>query len=195
MPRFAGKTVVITGASRGIGAALAKRFAREGASVVASANEPACEQVADAILKAGGKAVGFVADVTKKGEVIALYDLAERTFGEIDISIQNAGIITIARIEAMPETEWDKVMEVNTKGVFLCCQEAIARNLQAQARRTPHQHRLRPGAPGFHLYAPLRRLEVRRGRSDLKSRQGSGERGNHGQRVLPRHYRHRHVGL
>jgi meso-butanediol dehydrogenase / (S,S)-butanediol dehydrogenase / diacetyl reductase len=127
VPRFAGKTVVITGASRGIGAALAKRFTREGASVVASANEPACEQVAADIVEAGGKAVAFVADVTKKGDVVALYDLAERTFGEIDISIQNAGIITIARIEAMTETEWDKVMEVNTKGVFLCCQEAIAR--------------------------------------------------------------------
>ncbi len=66
-------------------------------------------------------------DVTKKSNVSALYDLAEKEFGRVDISIQNAGVITIARIEAMTEGEWDKVMEVNTKGVFLCCQEAIAR--------------------------------------------------------------------
>ncbi len=127
MSRFQGKTIVITGASRGIGATLAKRFAREGGAVVASANESACETVAADIVKAGGKALAVIADVTKKGDVIALYDAAERTFGGVDVSIQNAGIITIARIEAMTEMEWDKVMEVNTKGVFLCCQEAISR--------------------------------------------------------------------
>jgi meso-butanediol dehydrogenase / (S,S)-butanediol dehydrogenase / diacetyl reductase len=127
MSRFQGKTIVITGASRGIGAALAKRFAREGGAVVVSANESACETVAADIVKAGGKAIAVIADVTKKSDVIALYDVAERTFGGVDVSIQNAGIITIARIESMTETEWDKVMEVNTKGVFLCCQEAISR--------------------------------------------------------------------
>ena len=127
MSRFQGKTIVITGASRGIGATLAKRFAQEGGAVVASANESACETVAADIVKAGGKALAVIADVTKKGDVIALYDAAERTFGGVDVSIQNAGIITIARIEAMTEKEWDKVMEVNTKGVFLCCQEAISR--------------------------------------------------------------------
>jgi len=127
MSRFQGKTIVITGASRGIGAALAKRFAREGGAVVVCANEPACETVATDIVKAGGKAIAFVANVTNKGDVIALYDAAEKAFGGIDVSIQNAGIITIARVEALTENEWDKVMEVNTKGVFLCCQEAIAR--------------------------------------------------------------------
>jgi meso-butanediol dehydrogenase / (S,S)-butanediol dehydrogenase / diacetyl reductase len=127
MSRFEGKTVVIAGASRGIGAALARRFAREGASVVVSANEPACSDVAADIVKAGGKAVAQIADVTRKSDVVALYDAAERAFGGLDISVQNAGIITIAKIDAMTEKEWDRVMEVNTKGVFLCCQEAIAR--------------------------------------------------------------------
>ena len=127
MDRFAGKTVVITGASRGIGAALARRFAREGGAVVVSANEPACERVAAEITAAGCKAIAQVADVTKKPDVVALYDAAERAFGGVDVSVQNAGVITIARIETLTEGEWDKVMEVNTKGVFLCCQEAIAR--------------------------------------------------------------------
>jgi meso-butanediol dehydrogenase/(S,S)-butanediol dehydrogenase/diacetyl reductase len=127
MPRFEGRTIVITGASRGIGAALAKRFAREGGAVVVSANEPACSAVAADIVKAGGKAVAQMADVTRKSDVVALYDAAERAFGGVDVSIQNAGVITIARIEAMTEKEWDRVMEVNTKGVFLCCQEAISR--------------------------------------------------------------------
>ena len=127
MSRFSGKTVVITGASRGIGAALARRFAREGASVVVSANEQAAESVAADIVATGGKAIAQIADVTNKADVIALYDAVEREFGAVDVSIQNAGVITIARIEAMSEGEWDKVMAVNTKGVFLCCQEAIAR--------------------------------------------------------------------
>jgi meso-butanediol dehydrogenase/(S,S)-butanediol dehydrogenase/diacetyl reductase len=127
MSRFSGKTVVVTGASRGIGAALARRFAREGASVVVSANEPTAETVATEIAASGGKAIAQLADVTKNADVLALYEAAERAFGEVDISVQNAGVITIARIEAMTEAEWDKVMAVNTKGVFLCCQEAIAR--------------------------------------------------------------------
>jgi len=127
MTRFEGKTVVITGGSRGIGAAIARRFAREGAAVVVSANEARVADVADEIRAAGGKAHAVVSDVTDKASVVALYDEAEQTFGSVDISVQNAGVITIARIEAMTEAEWDKVLAVNTKGVFLCCQEAIAR--------------------------------------------------------------------
>jgi len=127
MSRFTGKTVVITGASRGIGAAMARRFAQEGAAVLVSANEAAAEAVAAEIVGAGGRATSFIADVTDKAAVAGLYDKAEEVYGGVDISIQNAGVITIARIEAMTEAEWDKVMDVNTKGVFLCCQEAIAR--------------------------------------------------------------------
>ena len=127
MSRFEGKTVVITGGSRGIGAAIARRFASEGAAVLIAANEPAAEEIAADIVAQGGKAAAFIADVTRKADVIALYDKAERAFGSVDISIQNAGVITIAKIEEMTEAEWDKVMDVNTKGVFLCCQEAIRR--------------------------------------------------------------------
>lgn len=127
MRRFEGKTVVVTGGSRGIGAAIARRFAAEGASVLVAANEPAAEETARAIAEAGGKAAAFVGDVTDRAEVVALYDTAERRFGRVDVSIQNAGVITIARIEDMTEAEWDKVLAVNTKGVFLCCQEAILR--------------------------------------------------------------------
>jgi meso-butanediol dehydrogenase / (S,S)-butanediol dehydrogenase / diacetyl reductase len=127
MPRFTDKTVVITGASRGIGAAIARRFAAEGASVLLVANEPSVADAAARIAQEGGRAAAFVADVTDPAQVAALYDEAERQFGKVDISIQNAGVITIARIEDMTEAEWDKVLAVNTKGVFLCCQEAIRR--------------------------------------------------------------------
>lgn len=127
LKRFAGKTVVITGASGGIGAAMARRFAEEGANLVVSAIDPRVEDVAGEMAKLGANAVSMRMDVTDKAQVAALYDLAEKTFGGVDISIQNAGVITIARIEAMTEAEWDKVMAVNTKGVFLCCREAVLR--------------------------------------------------------------------
>ena len=125
--RFAGKTVVVTGASGGIGAAMAKRFADEGANIVVSAIDAKVEDIAAALEKSGAKVACIRMDVTKKDDVKRLYDLAEDKFGSVDVSIQNAGVITIARIEDMSEAEWDKIMDVNTKGVFLCCQEAIAR--------------------------------------------------------------------
>ena len=125
--KLAGKVAVITGASRGIGAAIATRLAQDGASVVLGANEAAVEQVARRIADAGGRAASAEVDVTSAADVARLYDKAESTFGRVDISVQNAGVITIARIEAMTEDEWDRVMAVNTKGVFLCCREAIGR--------------------------------------------------------------------
>ena len=125
--RLEGKVAVITGASRGIGAAIAQRLAAEGAAVALSANEARVAEVADAITATGGRALGVVADVTDKADVARLFAETEAAFGRIDIAVQNAGVITIARIEDMTEAEWDRVLAVNTKGVFLCCQEAIAR--------------------------------------------------------------------
>ncbi|GAB0117944.1 SDR family oxidoreductase [Acidisoma sp. 7E03] len=122
-----GKVAVVTGGSRGIGAAIAARFLREGAAVVLAANDAAVHETAAGFAAAGGCAAAILADVTKAADVAAIYDLAESRFGGVDISVQNAGVITIARIEEMTEAEWDRVMEVNTKGVFLCCQAAIAR--------------------------------------------------------------------
>ena len=172
--RFKDKVAVITGASGGIGAAMAERFAAEGAAVVVGAIDARVEEVAEQLRRSGAQAAGLRMDVTDKTDVAALYDLAEANFGGVDISVQNAGVITIAKIEAMTEAEWDKVMAVNTKGVFLCCQEAIAPDAQAWPRRPPDQHRLRPGPPRLHLHAPLCGLEVRRGRHHPKPGQGGG---------------------
>jgi len=121
-----GKVAVVTGASRGIGAAIAQRLFEDGASVVLSANEAIVHDTAARIGGDTGRVISLVGDVTSTSDVARLYAQAEETFGRVDISVQNAGVITIARVENLTESEWDKVMAVNTKGVFLCCQAAIA---------------------------------------------------------------------
>jgi meso-butanediol dehydrogenase / (S,S)-butanediol dehydrogenase / diacetyl reductase len=133
--RFTNKTVLITGASRGIGAGLARRFAQEGANLVLSANEPRVQEVAAELEKSGVNAVAVICDVTSKNEVENLFATAIKRFGAVDVSIQNAGVITIAKIEDLTESEWDKVMDVNTKGVFLCCQEAARHMLRRKSGR------------------------------------------------------------
>lgn len=127
MKRYEGKTVVITGGNRGIGLAVAERFADEGAQVVIASIEPQVEEAAAVLRAKGAKAVGVICDVTDRAAVVSLYDQAESEFGSVDISMQNAGIITIAKVADLTEQMWDATMAVNTKGVFLCCQEAISR--------------------------------------------------------------------
>ncbi len=127
MQRFKGQTVVVTGGNKGIGFGIAERFAAEGANVVIASVEPQVEEAAAKLRETGAAAIGVICDVTDRGAVAALYDRAEEEFGPVDVSIQNAGIITIAKVEDLTESEWDATMAVNTKGVFLCCQEAIKR--------------------------------------------------------------------
>jgi meso-butanediol dehydrogenase/(S,S)-butanediol dehydrogenase/diacetyl reductase len=162
LARFEGRVAVVTGASRGIGRGIALRLASEGAAVVVSANEERCAEVAKEIRAAGGRSVSMLCDVTNKAQVEALYDLAVAEFGRLDISVQNAGVITIARLEDLAEEDWDRVMAVNTKGVFLCCQAAAARmkgpgrlvnTASGQARQgfiyTPHYAASKMGVMGI----------------------------------------------
>jgi meso-butanediol dehydrogenase/(S,S)-butanediol dehydrogenase/diacetyl reductase len=125
--RFQDKVVVVTGGSRGIGKSIAERFAREGARVCVAANEALVHETAQGLREMGAKAISVVLDVTDRAQVKALYAQVASELGEVDISVQNAGVITVARLEDLTEDEWDKVMAVNTKGVFLCCQEAAVR--------------------------------------------------------------------
>ena len=131
MRRFEDKVVVVTGASRGIGLGIAERFAREGAKICVSANERTVLDVGAHLRDAGYDAIGIEADVTDKAQVKGLYAEVAAKLGEVDVSVQNAGVITIARLSDLTESEWDKVLAVNTKGVFLCCQEAATRMLAA----------------------------------------------------------------
>jgi len=127
MKRFDGKVALVTGGSRGIGQAIAERFAAEGARVCLAANEDSVHATAEAMRRAGATVLSLVVDVTRKEQVQAMYERVAHELGEVDISVQNAGVITVARLEDMTEQEWDQVLAVNTKGVFLCCQEAALR--------------------------------------------------------------------
>jgi len=122
--RFENKVVVITGASRGIGEGIALRFAQEGADIVLAANEDKVNAVAEKVRALGRQTLPLVVDVTEKSQVESLYAQTVEKFGKVDISVQNAGVITIKKVNELTEQEWDWVMDVNTKGVFLCCQAA-----------------------------------------------------------------------
>jgi meso-butanediol dehydrogenase / (S,S)-butanediol dehydrogenase / diacetyl reductase len=128
MNRFVGKTVIVTGGNKGIGRGIAKRFAEEGAKVAIAAIDKDTPDAAAALAEETGAVVkGYVLDVTDAKAIREVYGEAEAALGPLAVSIQNAGVITIAKVEDLTEKEWDFNLDVNTKGVFLCCQEAIRR--------------------------------------------------------------------
>lgn len=122
---FSEKTVIITGADRGIGEGIAKRFANDGANLVMASIDKGVFETAERIAKEYGvETLPALVDVTKEEEVASLYRQAAERFKTIDVSIQNAGIITIEHFDKMTRAEFDKVIAVNTTGVWLCCREA-----------------------------------------------------------------------
>src|SRR5271163_340202 len=124
-----GKVAIITGAGRGIGAVMARRFASEGAKVVVNYASSATE--ADAVVaeikKAGGEAISVKGDVSKKQDCVGIFDAAEKAFGRADILINNAGLILYKFLAAVTEEEYDRLFAVNVKGTFLTCQLAATR--------------------------------------------------------------------
>ena len=152
MKRFIGKTVVVTGGSRGIGLGIAERFAEEGANLVLADKASGVEEAAEKIKTLGVGALGAVCDVTNKGEVEDLYKRAAEQFGSVDVSIQNAGVITIEKLENLTEKDWNFVMAVNTTGVFLCCQAAAKYMIKQGSGRLINSSSAQ-GRQGF-IYTP-----------------------------------------
>ncbi|WP_158736375.1 3-oxoacyl-[acyl-carrier-protein] reductase [Alteribacillus sp. YIM 98480] len=121
------KTVVITGGARGIGAATAEKFLTEGANVVlVDLKQEEVEQMANSFSAYEGKVVGVEADVTKKDSAQNSIESAVKHFGTVDVLINNAGITADAQLLKMEEDQWDNVIDVNLKGVFLMTQAAAA---------------------------------------------------------------------
>ena len=124
-----GKVALITGGSRGIGRAIAERFARDGASVIVNyvAHEAAAREVIDVITNGGGNARAIRADVSKVGEIERLFDEAEATFGALDIVVANAGTAIIKPFAEFTEEDYERVFNLNAKGVFFTMQQAARR--------------------------------------------------------------------
>jgi len=135
MTRFQGKVAIVSGAGRGIGAAIARDFAREGAHVVvADIDRDSAERVAREIKGRGGSAMPRSVDVTDGSQVDSLVEECSRTFGAIDILVNNAGITRAAMIQKMTSSEWEQVLAVNLTGVFHCTQAAGRRMIDRAAR-------------------------------------------------------------
>jgi len=121
-----GKTAIVTGSAGGIGEGIAMVFGREGANVVVMDRSDKGEEVAQRIVAAGGKAISVIADVTDKASLDAMVVTALAQFGTVDILVNNAGIEAPPNLLVdIPEENWDRVMGVNLKGVFLCCKAVL----------------------------------------------------------------------
>ncbi len=127
--RLDGKVALVTGASRGIGRAIAVRLGRDGAAVVVnySGNHEAARETVAAVEAAGGRAVAVQADVGRVGDIQRLFDAAFEHFGKLDILVNNAGIMFNKPLADVAEEEYDLIFAVNVKGTFFACQQAAKR--------------------------------------------------------------------
>ncbi|SEB65685.1 glucose 1-dehydrogenase [Terriglobus roseus] len=128
MAKLTGKVAVVTGASKGIGAGIAKELAAHGASVVvnyASSKEGADKVVAE-ITAAGGKAIAVGASVAKAAEIETLFAETKKAYGKVDILVNNAGVYAFSPLEALTESEIDRMFDTNVKGLLLATKAAVA---------------------------------------------------------------------
>jgi 3-oxoacyl-[acyl-carrier protein] reductase len=128
MAKLTGKVAVVTGASKGIGAGIAKELAAQGASVVvnyASSKEGA-EKVVAEITKAGGKAIAVGGSVAKAAEIDGLFAAAKKAYGKVDILVNNAGVYAFSPLEEITEEEVDRIFDTNVKGLLLTTKAGVA---------------------------------------------------------------------
>ncbi len=134
--RFGGKVALVTGASRGIGAAIARTLAREGADIVLTdVDAEGIEQIAGEIGATGRQAMAIRADVGILSEVQALVDEALKQFGHIDVLVNNAGIIRRGSFVDHPPEEWEKVIRVNLGGTYNCCWAVVPHMIERKSGR------------------------------------------------------------
>lgn len=122
--QFQGRTALVTGAAGGIGSAVALAFAAAGANVCA-ADICSTEAIVKALHASGVQASGFTLDVSDPASVTAMAKHAEQVFGGIDILVTAAGITGFGKAATLTEQQWDRLLTINLKGVFLCCQAVI----------------------------------------------------------------------
>jgi meso-butanediol dehydrogenase/(S,S)-butanediol dehydrogenase/diacetyl reductase len=121
-----GRIALVTGGGRGIGAGIATSLAKAGADViVADYDIKLAEEGAAAVKALGRRTAAIVVDVRKPESVTALFDKVEKDFGRLDIAANNAGIVSLGSIDQLTVPQWDEVMAVNLRGVFLCTQAEV----------------------------------------------------------------------
>jgi 3-oxoacyl-[acyl-carrier protein] reductase len=125
--KLSGKVAVVTGASKGIGAGIAKEFAQAGAAVIVNyaSSKTDADKVVNEITKRGGKAVAVQGSVTKKEDVEKLFSAAEKAFGKVDILVNNAGVYEFVPVEDVTEQQFHKMFDTNVLGMLLASQEAL----------------------------------------------------------------------
>ena len=129
--RLTGKVSIITGAGQGIGRATALKFAKEGAKVaVCDINLESVQQTVELVESAGGEAIGFRVDVTDKDSITTMVDGVMAKWGRIDTLVNNAGIVQDAQFKKMSEDQFDRVIDVNLKGVYNCTKAVVDIMLQ-----------------------------------------------------------------
>jgi 3-oxoacyl-[acyl-carrier protein] reductase len=126
MTTLTGKVAIVTGASKGIGAGIAKLFAQSGASVVVnySTSKDAAHALVAEIKNSGGKAVAIQADFSKTADIKRLFEASKRAFGTLDILVNNAGVYAFGPLESATEQEFDRQFTTNVLGVITATQEA-----------------------------------------------------------------------
>ncbi len=126
MSRLKGKIAVVTGASKGIGAAIAEHLAHEGASVVVNyaSSRSGADAVVQRITKAGGKAVAIQADLAKQEDAVRLFTETKKAYGKLDILINNAGVYEMLPLESVTPEHFEKQFNVNVLGLLLATREA-----------------------------------------------------------------------
>ena len=127
MSKLATKVAIVTGASKGIGASIAKHLAAEGAAVVVnySSSKTGADRVVSEITAKGGRAVSVQANVARQADIHRLFAEAKKAFGQIDILVNNAGIYEFAPIEAVTAEHFHKMFDLNVLGLILASQEAV----------------------------------------------------------------------
>ncbi|MFH1759577.1 MAG: 3-oxoacyl-[acyl-carrier-protein] reductase [bacterium] len=131
-----GKRAIVTGSGQGIGKAIALKLSELGASVaVSDINKETVKSVAECISDSGGKTFSTVCDVSKNEDVENMIKESVQAFGGLDILVNNAGITRDGLLLRMKETDWNLVLEINLKSVFLCCKSAVRFLMKSQAGR------------------------------------------------------------
>lgn len=129
--RLAGKVTVVTGTGSGIGKDIAERYAREGAKVVAASRRAVNGQlVVDDIVAAGGEAIFVQCDISSEADVKRLFDETIARYGRVDVLVNNAGVNFVCPFEECTPDAWDRVLNVDLRGTFLCCHQAIMEMLK-----------------------------------------------------------------